>query len=47
MYIIVLILSIIIFIKTLSYGIFEVKEHKNKSGRNMRYSGLHSFFINP
>ena len=31
MKVLVLILSIIIFIKTLSYGIFELKE-KNKSG---------------
>ena len=28
----VLILSIIIFIKTTSYGLYELKENKNKSG---------------
>ncbi len=33
MKILVIILSIIIFIKTVSYGIYELKE-KNKSGRN-------------
>lgn len=32
MYILVGILSIIIFIKTLSYGIFEIKQNSNKLG---------------
>lgn len=32
MYILVVILSIIIFIKTLSYGIFEIKKNSNKLG---------------
>jgi len=32
MKVLVLILSIIIFIKTTSYGIYELKENNNKSG---------------
>ncbi len=35
-------LSIIIFSKTLSYGIYEIKVNKNKSGRNKRYTYFHS-----
>ena len=31
MFFIILIVSIIIFLKTLSYGIYEIKENKNKS----------------
>lgn len=31
MFFIILIVSIIIFFKTLSYGIYEIKENKNKS----------------
>lgn len=33
MQILILIISIVLFIKSLSYGIFEIKVQKNKSGR--------------
>ena len=42
MQLLILFLSIIIFIKTLSYGIFETKEQKNKSGRNICNNNFHS-----
>jgi hypothetical protein len=42
MKILVFILSVFVFIKTLSYGIFEIKEQKNKSGRNMCNNHFHS-----
>ena len=42
MQVLILFLTTIIFIKTLSYGIFEIKEQKNKSGRNSCNCYFHS-----
>lgn len=37
MFVIIALLSIFTFSRTISYGIFEIKKNSNKLGRNMPY----------
>lgn len=41
----VLILSVIVFIKTISYGIYEIKKNSNLSRWNFRDNNCHIFLF--